>query len=107
MERCICNISKLEHINHNKIRKIRQIRDVQKAIYDNKRRWAGHIARMKDNRWTARVTDWYPRKGKRYPGRPPTRWVDPINKTLGNQWRREAQDRENWKLHDLHLWRQS
>ena len=26
--------------------------------------WAGHVARMKDNRWTSRIIDWYPRETK-------------------------------------------
>src|SRR5713101_4669130 len=65
IERRIYSISKLEHIRHTKIRKISRIKDVQETIYENKRRWADHIARMKDNRWTTRVTDWYPRTKKR------------------------------------------
>ena len=107
IERRICNISKLEHKRHTEIRKISMIKDLQETIYDSKRRWAGHIARNKDNRWTARVTDWYPRNSRRNPGRPPTRWIDPLNKNISKFWRREAQDRESWKLYDLHLWRQS
>lgn len=105
IERRICNISKREHRRHSIIRKKSQVKDVQETIYENKRRWAGHIARMKDNRWTARVTDWYPRNGKRKPGRPPTRWEDPLRKEIGTKWRREAQDRKGWHVRDLHLWR--
>ena len=50
IERKICNISKLAHIRCAQIRKMSQIRDVTEAIYEIKRRWAGHIARQRDNR---------------------------------------------------------
>ncbi|KAE9419151.1 hypothetical protein Angca_008330, partial [Angiostrongylus cantonensis] len=40
----------------------------------SKIRWAGHIMRMNDNRWTKAVNDWIPRDVKRTAGRPPTRW---------------------------------
>ena len=33
-------------------------------IKESKWRWAGHIARTDDNRWTKRLTDWQPRTGK-------------------------------------------
>ena len=28
-------------------------------------RWAGHVARMNDNRWTKRITDWCPYNDKK------------------------------------------
>ena len=31
-------------------------------------RWASHIVRMKDNRWTKHCTEWQPRRGKRSRG---------------------------------------
>ena len=105
IERRICNISKTEHIRCTEIRKISQIKDVIHSVYESKRRWAGHIARQTDDRLTSRVTNWYPRQGKRKPGRPPTRWEDPLNKIIGKNWRRKAQDRAGWRLYDLHLWR--
>ncbi|VDM64368.1 unnamed protein product [Angiostrongylus costaricensis] len=38
-------------------------------------RWAGHVMRMNENRWTGAVSDWIPRDVKRTAGRPPTCWV--------------------------------
>ena len=56
-------------------------------------RWAGHIARMKDNRWTKRCTEWQPRRGKRSRGRPSRRWQDDITRKEGTTWNRKAADR--------------
>ncbi|KAJ4435536.1 hypothetical protein ANN_18152 [Periplaneta americana] len=39
-------------------------------------KWGGHIARMKDERWTYRATMWDPRTGDRHRGRPRKRWAD-------------------------------
>ena len=52
-------------------------------------RWAGHIARMKDNRWTKRCTDRQSRRGKRSRGRPSRRWQGDIRKG-GTAWNRKA-----------------
>ena len=60
-------------------------------------RWAGHIARMKDNRWTKRCTEWQPRRGKRSRGRPSRRWQDDITEKEGTTWIRKATDRRQWK----------
>ena len=43
-------------------------------------RWAENIARMKDNRWTKRCTEWQPRRGKRSRERPSRRWQDDITR---------------------------
>ena len=32
--------------------------DIINAIRKVKHRWAGHIARLSDNRWTIRATEW-------------------------------------------------
>ena len=56
-------------------------------------KWAGHIARLKDNRWTKRCTEWQPRRGKRTRGRPSRRWQDDITEKEGTTWIRKATDR--------------
>ncbi|GFR99568.1 endonuclease-reverse transcriptase [Elysia marginata] len=58
---------------------------------------AGHFARLQDNRWTLRVTEWQPRNGKRSRGRQARRWRDDNVRTMGNTWTREAKDREEWR----------
>ncbi|KAE9412762.1 hypothetical protein Angca_007073, partial [Angiostrongylus cantonensis] len=40
-----------------------------------KHRWAGHIMRRTDDRWTKRTVEWTPRECKRLLGRPPRRWA--------------------------------
>ncbi|VDM84215.1 unnamed protein product [Strongylus vulgaris] len=39
-------------------------------------RWAGHIMRRTDDRWTLRTLEWIAREVKRPRGRPTTRWAD-------------------------------
>ena len=56
-------------------------------------RWAGHVARMRDNRWTVRVTDWILYGKKRNRGRPKKRWRD----QLPERWKQQAQNRKKWK----------
>ena len=60
-------------------------------------KWAGHVARLKDNRWTRRCTEWQPRRGKRSRGRPSRRWQDDITEKEGTTWIRKATDRRRWK----------
>ena len=55
------------------------------------------LARMKDNRWTKRCTEWQPRRGKRSRGRPSRRWQDDITEKEGTTWIRKATDRRQWK----------
>ena len=62
-------------------------------------KWAGHLARTKDDRWTKLVTEWRPRLGTRSQGRQKTRWRDDIVKFMGITWMRVAQDRIEW--HEL------
>ena len=47
--------------------------------YRRKYRWAGHVARRDDERWSRQVLCWKP-VGVRAQGRPLTRWSDALNK---------------------------
>ncbi len=106
MERRITNISKREHIRSDVIRQKTGVEDIITTVYKNKKRWAGHIARLPDNRWTTKTTNWYPYDRKRKKGRPSIRWEDPLMATYGNTWSRLAQDRKSWREDgDLHVWR--
>ena len=40
--------------------------------------WAGHITRMQDQRWTLKVSLWYPEEGRRPVGHPRRRWKDEL-----------------------------
>ena len=65
-------------------------------------RWAGHVARMGEERGVYRVLVEKP-EGKRPMGRPRRRWVDNIRMDLQNvrcgymDWIGLAQDRDRWR----------
>ena len=62
--------------------------------------WAGHINRLKDDRWTSRVTTWRPYDKKRRQGRPAKRWRDDLDKYWSDTiWQRTAQGRVTWRQH--------
>lgn len=69
--------------------------DVGRRIREVKWRWAGHLARLTNGRWTEVVTEWRPREAKG-PGRPPDRWVDDFLSEQGRTWIKFAQNRKKW-----------
>ncbi|KAG6929912.1 hypothetical protein G0U57_004719, partial [Chelydra serpentina] len=83
MERAMLGISLLDRIPNEIIRECSGVKDIVVESRHNKMRWAGHTARLTDNRWTAIIAEWYPREQKRPPGRPPRRWEDDIVKRFG------------------------
>lgn len=97
MERSMLNIRKIQKIRHTKIRHLTKATDVLNHALKLKWKWAGHVARLQDGRWSKRVTIWSGPPGKRYRGRPLTRWQDEISKIAGVTWIRKAQNREHWK----------
>ena len=76
-------------------------------------RWAGHQARLQDNRWSSLVLAWQPTDGKRSAGHPRRRWVDRLNRFFlkehgldRHMWMTIAQCRDTWKTYedDFVLW---
>ena len=65
-------------------------------------RWAGHVARMGEERGVHRLLVWKP-KGKMLLGRPRHRWEDNIKMELhearcwSKYWIELAQDRDGWR----------
>jgi hypothetical protein len=93
-------------IHGKDIRELSKVTDPLKHVLRNKLRWAGHVARRNDNRWTTTTMEWYPRNWKRPVGRPPMRWNDSLRKNFctRNQdgdivkyWTTRAKDRQEWK----------
>ena len=97
MERKMLDLKLKDKIPCAEIRKRTKIIDIIEYTLKQKWKWAGHIARLKDNRWTRRCTEWQPRRGKRSRGRPSRRWQDDITEKEGTTWIRKATDRRRWK----------
>jgi hypothetical protein len=63
-------------------------------------RWAGHVARATDGRWSKKLLRWAPGRRRRSIGRPVKRWSDEIAKFIeglgfeGDGWDECALDRE-------------
>ena len=99
MERRMLNISLHDKVRHAIIRNQTRVKDIIEKIKEMKWRWAGHISRIQDNRWTKRLTEWQPRIGKRRRGRQVRRWKDELTTYMGTaSWNRSAADRKKWKL---------
>ena len=92
MERKMLDLKLEDKIPCSEIRKRTKIIDIIEYTLKQKWKWAGHIARLKDNRWTKRCTEWQPRRGKRSRGRPSRRWQDDITEKEGTTWIRKATD---------------
>lgn len=74
--------------------------DIVAMVKTQRLQWAGHLARMENNRAPAVLFRNNP-EGRRGVGRPKARWVDGVQAdllTLGvSNWQQRAQDRANWK----------
>jgi hypothetical protein len=103
MERSTLNITLRDKIRNETIRAKTKVKDVTKEAREKKSSWAGHVARMKNDRWAKMTTEWTPREGKRARGKPKRRWRDEVEEAFGINWMQVAQDREEWRR----VWRQS
>lgn len=57
-------------------------------------KWAGHIIRSNDGRWTRHVTLWIPEYWKRRKGQKYAKWQHDIIKTADNKWYRKMYNRD-------------
>lgn len=53
-----------DKVEISEMRRRTKVKDAAREILKSKWRWAGHIARSNDNRWTARSTKWHPMNKK-------------------------------------------
>lgn len=97
MERSLLNIKLKDKQRSETIRKKTNVTDALKYSQSLKWKWAGHVARLQDKRWTRRATAWSGPTGKRARGRPQERWADELRKVAGQNWIEKAGDRTNWK----------
>jgi len=79
--------------------------NIVRVIKSRRMRWAGHVARMGEERVVCRVLVGNP-EGKRPLGKPRRRWVDNIRIDLREvvcgymDWIGLAQDRDRWRMLD-------
>jgi hypothetical protein len=75
---------------------------VTRMVKSRRMSWAGHVARIRENRNAYRLLVGKP-EGKRPLGRPRRRWVNNIKMDLGEamwggmDWIDLAQDRDQWR----------
>ena len=98
MERKILGITLRNRVRNTEIRSKTQIKDAAETAIRLKWKWAGHVLRLKDDRWNHRATIWDQRRGKRKVGRQRIRWEDEFKKRIGTLWTRTAKKREEWKV---------
>ena len=78
--------------------------DIIRTIKSRRLRWAGHVARMGDERGVRKILEGKP-EGKRPVGRPRMKWENNINHDLrevdytGDDWKTLAQDRDVWRAY--------
>ena len=75
--------------------------DIGKVIQRGRLQWAGHVARMPDERAAKTIFSREPGRGRRLRGRPRTRWMcaveeDARSAGVRGDWRTAAQDRRGW-----------
>jgi hypothetical protein len=76
--------------------------DIIRQVTSRRKRWAGHVARMGEERKVYKVLVGKP-EGRRPLGRPRRRWEDGVRMDLrvigleGVDWIRLAQDRDQWR----------
>jgi hypothetical protein len=88
---------------HNKeLHDLYSLPSIIRIIKSRSMRWAGHVARMGENRNAYRLLVGKP-EGKRPLGRPRRRWVDNIRMDIGDvgwgyvDWIGLAKDRNRWR----------
>ena len=96
MERSMIGITLRDRQTNQWIRQQTRVVDVMERIASLKWNWAGHIARMTDERWTKIIMNWRP-PTTRPMGRPPERWTNNIKRAAGTNWQQVAMDRLKWR----------
>ncbi|CAH2103651.1 unnamed protein product [Euphydryas editha] len=97
MERSMLGFKLKDKIRNSAIRSRSKVVDILKRIDHLKWGWTGHMLRSPIEKWSKRITLWYPRDCARKQGRPIRRWEDEFRQTLGPYWMRVAADRGYWK----------
>ena len=100
MERSMLNITYKDRKTNIWVRERTKVIDIMYTVRKMKWSWAEHINRLKDDRWTSRITTWRPYDKKRRQLRPAKRWRDDLDIYWSDTiWQRTAQDRVIWRRH--------
>ncbi|KAK6760483.1 hypothetical protein RB195_021810 [Necator americanus] len=122
LERCLLKFNRrtqhLACLRSSDLRRMSRLRDPVEYVSKAKHRWASHIMRRIDDRWTKRTLEWIPRDAKHRRGRPPMRWGDVFaarmdqlraqldtaqgprqrrSRSLRTSWMTMARERNEWK----------
>lgn len=97
MERAILGVTLRDRKRNSWVRERTRMIDVGTRMWGLKCNWIGHVLRRNDERWTKEILKWKPREYKRRRGRPRKRWDAEFKYLGGEDWWREAENRENWK----------
>ena len=68
VERSMLGVKLKDKIKNKEIKSRTKFRDIVKEVKKKKWKWAVHVIRRNDNRWSHRLTNWFPREGKQKPG---------------------------------------
>ena len=90
MLRRIYGVTRRDMIRNEKIYSTTQSGPLSTFVNKRRWKWAGHVARREDGRWTEAVTVWWPREmGRRRRGGQKKRWKDDLRK-LSRLWWQDA-----------------
>ena len=96
-------IRRTTHVAEEQLHKV-SLDDWVQAQRRRKWRFAGHLARRDDNRWSTTAASWEPSCGHRDGGHPRKRWMTDIDAYPKHQigvpaglWMAVAQEREEWQ----------
>jgi hypothetical protein len=92
----------MEKLHNEELYNLNSSQNIIRQIKSRRMRWAGHVARIGEERKVYKVLVGKP-EGKRPLGRRRRRWEDGIRTDLGKigcgvvEWIRLAQDRDRWR----------
>ena len=90
-------------LHNEELNDLYSLPNIVRVVKSSRMRWAGHVARMVEDRVVHRVLVGKP-EGKRPLGRPRRRWEDNIKMDLQEvergrgDWIELAQDRDRWRV---------
>ncbi|KAH7695018.1 reverse transcriptase [Aphelenchoides avenae] len=97
MERRVLGLTMWDQERNEAVREKTGFIDAVAEARKRKLRWAGHVARRDDGRWTKAATTWKPKKKAPNKWGKPTRWEKSVCESIGEDWLNAAQDREEYR----------